>query len=115
MDPRSKQADVFPATGKVHGEGLVAKVKDEQVAHVPSRGGEDDSLSVKGRLLVEETTLDGASPREKGVMARRLAAAKTLEWWSSRGKDAGKNQSVTMAAQLEGKALISAETASSWS
>ena len=117
MDPRSEQADVLPATGKDHGEGLVAKVKDEQVAHVPSRGGEDDSLSVKGRLLVEETTLDGASPREKGAMARRLAAAKMLErtcwqFFFVLPRPARVAERVgTEMAQLDGKVLISAETA----
>ena len=87
----------------------------ERVIRCPSRDGKEimeiDS-SRDGRddgnvVVAEETTLDRASSRGEGAMVRRLAAAKTLEWWSSRGKDA--------AAQLEGKALVSAETASSWS
>ena len=60
-------------------------------------------------------------------MVRRLAAVKTMEWRSSRGKDAGKNLLMvllrvstsgarggtngTVVAQLDGKVLISAETA----
>ena len=117
MDPRSEQADVLPATGKDHGEGLVAKVKDEQVAHVPSRGGEDNSLSVKGRLLVEETTLERVSPREKGAMARRLAAVKTLErtcwqFFFVLPRPARVAERVgTEMAQLDGKVLILVKTA----
>ena len=84
---------------------------------MPSRGGEDDSLSVKGRLLVEETTLDRASPREKGAMSRRLAAVKTLErtcwqFFFVLPRPARVAERVgTEMAQLDGKVLISAETA----
>ena len=66
---------------------------------------------------MEETTLDRASPREKGAMARRLAAAKTLErtcwqFFFVLPRPARVAERVgTEMAQLDGKVLISAETA----
>ena len=82
-----------------------------------SRRGEGDALSAIGRLLVEETTLDRASPREKGAMARRLAATKTLErtcwqFFFVLPRPARVAERVgTGMAQLNGKVLILAETA----